>query len=365
MQTEIVLENISLEEAKALEPESVRFLASTFWAEFKSRHGWRALFFKTNLSQAPLLCVLVRGIKGFSLAYVPMLVVPLAPFEAAAFFRALTDSLARYLPKRTLFVRFDPPLDFTSLDECALWKNSLKRAGRPFRVFCADTDVQPPDTVLLDLTLSENELLAQMKTKWRYNIGLAKKKGVTVNCFENSEALQIFDSFYTLFRETAQRDGIAVHSRAYYESLFFQADAAHNGAISAPRIRLYIAEHEGEAIAAIITLFLPREAVYLYGASANRKRSLMAPQLLQWQAITDAKKAGSAVYDFYGIPPIDDENHPMHGLYRFKTGFGGTIIHRPGSIDAPLSPVYAFYRTAENIRAFYYKRVKKLFKRKG
>jgi lipid II:glycine glycyltransferase (peptidoglycan interpeptide bridge formation enzyme) len=80
---------------------------------------------------------------------------------------------------------------------------------------------------------------------------------------------------------------------------------------------------------------------------------------LQWQAITDAKKSHCVEYDFYGIPPNSDENHPMHGLYRFKTGFGGAIVHRPGSIDAPLSRLYALYRAAENLRAFYHKKLKK------
>ena len=85
----------------------------------------------------------------------------------------------------------------------------------------------------------------------------------------------------------------------------------------------------------------------------------MPAYLLQWRAICDAKKAGSSYYDFYGMPPTEDENHPMHGLYRFKTGFGGQIVHRPGSIDVPLSKLYTFYTLAEKLRSFWYKKIKK------
>ena len=129
-------------------------------------------------------------------------------------------------------------------------------------------------------------------------------------------------------------------------------------------MRLYIAEHENDALAAVIVLFAKNEAVYLYGASSNVKRNLMPAYLLQWTAVLQAKRAGCLTYDFYGMPPTDDEKHPMHGLYRFKTGFGGKIIHRPGSIDVPLSPLYVPFALAERLRMFYHKRLKKLFVRR-
>ena len=93
----------------------------------------------------------------------------------------------------------------------------------------------------------------------------------------------------------------------------------------------------------------------------------MATYLLQWEAIKAAKAFGSKSYDFYGIPPENDENHPMYGLYRFKTGFGGDdcVIHRIGSVDIPVKKgIYKLYSLAEKLRAFYYKKVKKLFIRK-
>ena len=162
-----------------------------------------------------------------------------------------------------------------------------------------------------------------------------------------------------MYETTARRDGIAVHEKSYYKKLLEQSGDTQNE--HTPRVTLYIAEYNGEPLAAIITVFLQREAIYLYGASSNSHRNLMPAYLLQWIAVCDAKTYGSAVYDFYGIPPNDNENHPMHGLYRFKTGFGGKIIHRPGSIDVPLSPFYILYIAAERIRAFWFKKIKKLF----
>jgi lipid II:glycine glycyltransferase (peptidoglycan interpeptide bridge formation enzyme) len=354
------LEPISHNDAAALDSSRRHFLASAFWAKFKSAHGWRPFFFKTDFQQ-PFLSVLARRVKGFTIAYIPMQGIENVGVErtdartAADSLRDLTDALAPFLPSRTIFARFDPRIDFESLEELAEWKQAFLRYAKKRGVFFAPGDVQPPDTVLLDLarpsgaSLSENDLLSAMKSKWRYNIGLAGKKGVSVRRTARDSLERDIDIFYRLYLETAKRDKIAIHSREYYETLL-KTDAD---------VRLYIAEHESEPIACIVTLFFNGRATYLYGASASVKRNLMAPYLLQWQAIVDAKYAGCIEYDFYGIPPTDDETHSMHGLYRFKTGFGGRIVHRPGSIDAPLSPLYSFYRAAETVRSFYYKRVRK------
>ena len=84
--------------------------------------------------------------------------------------------------------------------------------------------------------------------------------------------------------------------------------------------------------------------------------------LLQWQAIRDAREVGCGSYDVYGIPPANDPHHPMYGLYRFKTGFGGTLIHRCGVYDAPVKPgLYRLFRVVEKGRQFYYKRLRKKF----
>jgi lipid II:glycine glycyltransferase (peptidoglycan interpeptide bridge formation enzyme) len=224
---------------------------------------------------------------------------------------------------------------------------------KPFKRAAAD--VQPPDTVLVDLSRPTETILGEMKPKWRYNIRLAEKKGVTVRRADEAE----LPVFYTLFRETAKRDGIAIHSLDYYAGLFSLCREYREGALAGvlpdrsvrPDIRLYIAAEGGEDLAAIITLFRGTKAVYLYGASSDHKRNLMAPYALQWKAIEDARAAGCLEYDLFGIPPRDDPKHPMAGLYRFKTGFGGTIIHRNGSWDYPYRPVMkSLFEAAEALR---------------
>jgi len=280
-----------------------------------------------------------------------------------------SESLKGFLPKYTLCIRFDSSLDFYSISSRDFFVSELKQAAasEKLAIVKTKTDIQPPDTTLIDLTKSEDELLSAMRSKWRYNIRLAQKKGVVVRAYRartdkadvrslDFDAARVLDIFYELYKTTASRDGIAIHAKKYYEDLF-ALSAAHK---DAPLITVYIASHEGENLASIITLFSKSEAVYLYGASSNAKRNLMPAYLLQWTAICDAKSYGSAVYDFYGMPPSDDKDHPMYGLYLFKTGFGGRIVHRPGSLDFPLSPLYAPYALAESARAFYHKRIKKI-----
>jgi hypothetical protein len=259
---------------------------------------------------------------------------------------ALAAALKPLLPPHTAFIRFDPPWHTQGAGDAP------PALDRPF--LRAAADVQPPDTVILDLAPEPEAILGAMKPKWRYNIGLAEKKGVAISR-EDQGGL---DTFYALLEETARRDGIAVHHIAYYRALF---DHARNYPGAGQEIRLYAARHEGDALGAIVTLFRGKDAVYLYGASSGHKRNLMAPYALQWKAISDARAAGCLFYDFFGIPPNEDPRHPMAGLYRFKTGFGGRIIHRPGSWDYVYKPLfYRLFRTAEGLRKSLRDRGKKI-----
>ena len=201
-----------------------------------------------------------------------------------------------------------------------------------------------------------------MHQKWRYNIRLSEKKGVSVKKYYGNDAQinQKIDVFYDLTKETNARDGNSSHAKDYYLDLITSSAKEKEQGKDVPQVCLYIAEHEGEEIAAIMTLFSHDEAVYLYGASSNKKRNLMPNHLLQWTAMRDAKVYGSKYYDMYGMPPDGaNENHPMHGLYMFKANFGGKIIHRIGSWDIATSFWYRPYSFVENLRAWWYKKVVK------
>lgn len=359
------------------------FLQSRFWAGFKGAFGWESRGFQVDSPELGLsfpLSVMIRRLRaGRSFAYIPH--GPAAPVpegRQGEFLAALAASLAPELPSGCAFIRFDPAWhrveaiaadapDASGDDE----PDSATRAAagtaareapgiRPAydRPLLKGSDVQPPDTVLLDLGGTEDAILAGMKPKWRYNIRLAAKKGVTVS----DEGALAVDTFYSLYETTARRDGIALHPEAYYRELFRRAGdpAAYAPAETRPDLRLWVARHEGDALAAIITVFHGDQAIYLYGASSDAKRNLMPAYALQWEAIRAAKAAGCSSYDFFGIPPRDDSSHAMAGLYRFKTGFGGAILHYAGAWDYPIRGLeYGLFRSAERLRLFWHKTVKK------
>jgi lipid II:glycine glycyltransferase (peptidoglycan interpeptide bridge formation enzyme) len=319
------------------------FLQSGFWGSFKARFGWEPHPFLADWGAGPAkpLLVIRRPLApGLSFAYVPWGPELPAGFDAAASrgprLAELAAALRKKLPRGTAFIRFDPPWYTEGAGAAGpVLDKPLRRAA---------TDVQPPDTVIVDLAKDGETLLMDMKPKWRYNIRLAERKGVLVQRLDE----QGLDIFYTLFGETARRDGIAIHSPDYYRALF---ELCRNYPGGGQEARLYLASHNGEPQAAIITLFRGDQAVYLYGASSDRNRNLMAPYLLQWRAMLDAGAAGCRQYDLFGIPPNEDPGHPMAGLYRFKTGFGGRIIHRPGSWDLAYKPLAAgLFRAAESFR---------------
>jgi len=291
----------------------------------------------------PLLALSRALAPGVSFAYVPWGPELPADFPADNGQRTLALAelacqLRPFFPRGTAFIRFDPP--WFAREDAGEKKPSL---CLPFRR--AGADIQPPDTVLIDLTVPAESILAAMKPKWRYNIGLAEKRGVLVK----RPGVGGLEIFYTLLKETAARDGIAIHSVDYYRTLFELFGAVPEN--SGRGLRLYTAEHDGDVLAAIVVLLWGKYATYLYGASSGVKRGLMAPHALQWQAMRDAKASGCSVYDLFGIAPDGDPGHPMAGLYRFKTGFGGQIIHRGGSWDYPYSPaLYGIFRAVEAAR---------------
>ena len=378
------------------------FLQTPFWGFFKSRHGWKTLRLRAAFDReggekkAFDFTVLVRSFaKGlFSLAYVPLF--PSAQFFSAAagafsagadasgvgqncaagqnlfapdpedfcaLLQELAFSIKPLLPKNSICVRFDPQVEFsTPLERDSFNKNAaLASKKRRFKCKKTGVDIQPPDTTQVDLTRTEEEILANMKSKWRYNVNLAKKKGVQIEKVpQNGLNLYDFvDIFYDLYKITSSRDGIAMHSKSYYLDLLELSQEELKNGRDVPQVSLYVAKHEGDNLGAIMTLFSKTESVYLYGCSSNIKRNLMPNFLLQWTAMSDAKAYGSLSYDLYGMPPTDNPGHPMHGLYLFKTGFGGRNVHRAGSYDIPLKAIYELCVFAEGARAFWHKKILK------
>jgi len=321
------------------------FLQSSMWGEFKAKFGWNAKAFLTewlyndSKEKTPLLVLCRKLMPGFSFAYVPwgpQLPVNILIDEKENAASQIAKKLKPYLPRNCVFIRFEPPWAVNSEQVTDKKENEKIFFQAGFKK--AASTVQPPDTVIINLENKPEEILSQMKSKWRYNISLAEKKGVTVKTC----GIEEIETFYNLLKETAQRDGISVHGLKYYKTLF---------ELCGEKIKLYTASHEGETLAAIVVLFWGKDATYLYGASSNNKRNLMAPYALQWKAMQDAKETGCINYDLFGIPPNEDPSHPMAGLYRFKTGFGGQIVHRSGTWDFAYNGFfYGLFCLAEKLR---------------
>ena len=341
---------------------SDQLLQTGFWGRFKSSAGWipRAFTWKTSGpdgSAGGLFLVLERRFPGgFRMAYVPYgpdLGSGVSPSRASALLTALGRELKPHLSPRCFMIRFDlcggtfGPVG-TDVPAPEDLERPLRRA--PYRV-------QPQDTVILPLTggagesLDDDVLMAGMHKKTRYNIRLAARKGVEILRMDGEEALRLLPDWYRLYRETGERDGISLHSEFYYRRLFeLIADESGDGS-SRPGLSLYMARHDSDNLAGIIVSRSGRRSVYMYGASSSVKRDLMPNHLLQWAAIRDARDKGASEYDFFGIPPADDPDHPMHGLWRFKTGFGGDLHHYFGAWDLAWSgTVYSLYAGAERLR---------------
>jgi len=198
-----------------------------------------------------------------------------------------------------------------------------------------------------------------MKPKWRYNIRLAERSGVVVRDGSVSD----LPAFYAMYAETGARDGFLVRPFEYYRAIWerFLADGmAHVllAEVDGPAVDRPAADQptSGKAVVArpvaglILFRFGPT-AWYFYGASTGQHRDLMPNHALQWAAMRWAKAHGCTRYDWWGAPDVLAESDPMWGVYRFKQGFGGTVVRYTGAWDLPLSrPGYALYKLALRVR---------------
>lgn len=190
-------------------------------------------------------------------------------------------------------------------------------------------DIQPRHTLILDIRKSEEELLAQMHQKTRYNISLARKHRVEI-IIDNF----LFKEFYELLKNTEARQKIKLFGQDYFKNI-----------LQVPFVKLYSAKLNGRVVAANIVAFWNDTATYLFGASDYNERSAMAPYLLQWQAIKDAKDAGIWFYDFWGAAPKNAEGREENwtGFTRFKMGFSpnAEITEYVGTYEKLYQPVKA------------------------
>lgn len=344
---------------------------TAFWSEVKQQQGInsKAFDFKVNENQlfansgsksslVSDLLVLIQQIDNeHSIAYVPYgpEIEPAAENQGL-FLEELSESLRSFLPKKCIMIRYDLAWESQwanetdSYDENGLWLGPPEKKYQEFRfnfntqnwnLKKANSDILPSNTVFLDLKKDSETLLKRMKPKTRYNINLSTRKGVAVRKI----GLEDLDVWYVLYRETARRNAIHLNELEYFRTVL---TAEANETASPADVELLLAEIDGTPLAAMFLVITGNRGTYLYGASATENRNYMATYALQWEAMNIAKKRGCTEYDLFGVAPRPDPSHPMYGLYKFKTGFGGELHHGMGCWDYPLDEtMYGFYSAAE------------------
>ncbi len=322
------------------------------WGELKSAFGWQAhwVIYDTPDLQVGAQILFRRILPGLSMAYLPRGPVSnparrLDDPSLQSFWQAV-DRLCR--AQHAVFLKVEPDewqermtLRETPSSDAA---ETAPPAAAPEGFRPSDHSIQPPRTIVIDLAGSEEQILARMKQKTRYNIRLAQKRGV---CVQPSADLA---GFYRLMELTGVRDGFGVHSKAYFEqayTLFHPTDSAE----------LLMADYEGQPLAGLMVFQRGGRAWYLYGASSNEHRDLMATYLIQWEAMRWARQRQCLEYDLWGVPDaglaeleahFSDEQRAAGGLwgvYRFKRGFGGELCRAAGPFDRVYNSLaYAGYR---------------------
>ena len=309
-------------------------LQSPAWGALKNRFGWTP---RQVLSGEAGAQILFKHLPlGKTIAYIPK--GPLVDWHDAPQCRELFSAIDAEAKKHNaIFLKIEPDVWRQSTETAAAVTDFMSNAG----FIQADT-IQPQTTILVDISGDEETILADMKQKTRYNIRLAKRKGVSIRR-GNETDIQIF---YDLSQQTAPREEFGIHSLDYYQ-------AAHR-LFGSQQCALLVAEYQGEPLAALMAFCQDQHAYYFYGASSNTHRNLMATYLIQWEAIRWAKGRGCNYYDLWGVPNADvdtleaeftDRSDGLWGVYRFKRGFGGEVVKSVGAYDYVYSPLlYRLYK---------------------
>ncbi len=299
------------------------FLQDWDWGDFQRSIGKEVQRFIVRengniILTAQVLVNAMRGKKYFSLPYGPVR-ERIGNFDGGVALEFFLRALAKKYPQ-TVFIRIEPQVETDDL------KNK--------RTLVKSLDLNPHQTLILDLKQDLDKILAAMHNKTRYNIKVAEKHGVEVVISERLGKTEA-----GIFDLTARRAGVRFQDPEYFDSLLNYFSSGK----STIRAALYSATAEGQVIASNLMIFWHDTAVYLFGGSGAEKRNFMAPYALHWQAIQDAKEKGIIKYDFWGVET--DSAHPWYGFSKFKLGFGGEVIKYAGTYDYLVRPAwYNAYR---------------------
>jgi peptidoglycan pentaglycine glycine transferase (the first glycine) len=308
----------------------VHLLQTSAWGAFKAEFGWNSSWLITGNAVGAQVLFLKLPL-GYKVAYIPKGPIGYKGADRsqlAAFWSEL-DILCQ--EERAVFVKVEPDL----------WENEPGEIMLPAGYRPGEHAIQPLRTLIVDIGVDEETILARMKQKTRYNIRLAGRKGVSVHPWDDVAG------FYRMMQATGERDNFGIHTQAYYQTVY---ELFHLRG----ECELLVAKYQGVALAALMVFAHGERAWYFYGASTGEHRNLMPTYLLQWEAIRWARTRGCRTYDMWGVPDADletleaqftERSDGLWGVYRFKRGFGGEIRRASDPWERVYNPMlYTLYR---------------------
>lgn len=325
------------------------------WSQVKAKYGWQAMPFVWQAPKGkPVAAAMVLKrripVAGFAkkmcVLYVPR--GPLMDWEDVALrVRVLDDLIAIAKREGAIFIKIDPLValgtgvpgaeDAIEFNNGKIVRSEMEMQGWKF----SQDQIQFRNTVLIDLTLSEDELLKRMKQKTRYNIRLAQKKGVSVR----AGTVDDLPLLYRMYAETSVRDGFLIREEDYYQTVWRIFKSAPLSTFSLqPFSEPLIAEVDGVPVGAVSLFYFAGQAIYLLGMSRDEHREKMPNYLLQWEAMRRSKALGCQIYNLWGAPDEFDKSDGLWNVFRFKEGLGGYVLRTIGAWDFTPNPLlYKMY----------------------
>lgn len=306
--------------------EKGHFLQSYLWKNQKQKWEWCGLLVKNNGNEiCGAMSVLMRRVPGtfFTMMYAAR--GPVCEIHEKEVLEKLLEGVKSLAKKHHSYVlKIDPDVVW----EDKVFSQILEELGFILKKKTLDfQNIQPQYVMRLDLKeKTKEEIFSNFKSKTRYNIRLAIKRGVCVKvCGEEA-----VEDFHPIMVETGERDGFIIRKKEYFQSMLRNLGK---------HVRLYMAYYEGKPIAGTIAILYGSKVWYLYGASSNQYRNVMPNYLLQWNMIQWAMEEKCHIYDFRGISGDMDKNNPLYGLYQFKSGWNGVVTEFVGEFHYIFKPI--------------------------
>lgn len=327
MKTDITIRSVDSSQKKQWDTIANHPLQSWQWGEFREKMG--------------IHVARIGKYKGVTLTdgwQVTFHTIPHTPYTVGYFpkgskptadmLRALQDIGRTY---NAIYIQLEP--DCQEKDTTIEVSDKFKPSHRPMFT---------KHTFMLDCTKTESELLSSMHSKTRYNVGLARKRGVTV---QEDNSPGAYNEYERLSDETTARQGFYAHNHTYHRtlwSLLYKAGIAH----------IFTAVYNRQTLAAWMVFSWKQRLYYPYGASSREHREVMAPSLLLWEIVRWAKAHGCTEFDLWGaLGPNPDTQDPWYGFHKFKQGYNPELVTYVGSFDLVIRPfLYRIFILADTVR---------------